>query len=116
MGQLVPVVLAVAIPVRHRMDGAEPFHRCAYRALWGGVVDGRDRLPRVQQSIIRAQGHDSILKKAVGRDWKGKLSSVLYVVAILAASRATWIAQATFVLAALIWLIPDRRIEKRLAA
>jgi hypothetical protein len=41
---------------------------------------------------------------------------VLYVVAILAASRATWIAQATFVLAALIWLIPDRRIEKRLAA
>ena len=70
----------------------------------------------LQQSIIRAQGHDSILKKAVGRDWKGKLSSVLYVVAILAASRATWIAQATFVLAALIWLIPDRRIEKRLAA
>jgi uncharacterized membrane protein len=70
----------------------------------------------LQQAIIRAQGHDSILKKAVGRDWKGKLSSVLYVVAILAASRATWIAQATFVLAALIWLIPDRRIEKRLAA
>src|SRR5690242_4869163 len=69
----------------------------------------------LQQAIIRSQGHDSILKKAVGRDWKGKLSSVLYVVAILATSRATWIAQAIFVLAALIWLIPDRRIEKRLA-
>jgi len=69
----------------------------------------------LQQAIIRAQGHDSILKEAVGRDWKGKLSSVLYVVAILATSRATWIAQAVFVLAALIWLIPDRRIEKRLA-
>ena len=69
----------------------------------------------LQQAIIRAQGNDSILKKAVGRDWKGKLSSVLYVVAILATSRATWIAQAIFVLAALIWLIPDRRIEKRLA-
>src|ERR1700751_3027776 len=68
----------------------------------------------LQQSIIRAQGHDSILKKAVGRDWKGKLSSVLYVVAVLATSRANWIAQAIFVLAALIWLIPDRRIEKRL--
>jgi hypothetical protein len=40
---------------------------------------------------------------------------VLYVVAILATLRATWIAQATFVLAALIWLTPDRRIEKRLA-
>src|SRR6202045_1514250 len=69
----------------------------------------------LEQGIIRAQGHDSILKKAVGRDWKGKLSSVLYVVAILATSRATWIAQSVFVLAALIWLIPDRRIEKRLA-
>ena len=69
----------------------------------------------LQQAIIRAQGYDSILKKAVGRDWKGKLSSVLYVVAILATSRATWIAQAVFVLAALIWLIPDRRIEERLA-
>jgi len=69
----------------------------------------------LQQAIIRAQGHDSILKNAVGCDWKGKLSSVLYVVAILATSRATWIAQAVFVLAALIWLIPDRRIEKRLA-
>ena len=69
----------------------------------------------LQQAIIRAQGYDSILKKAVGRDWKGKLSSVLYVVAILATSHATWIAQAVFVLAALIWLIPDRRIEERLA-
>ena len=69
----------------------------------------------LQQIIIRAQGQDSILKEAIGRDWKGKLSSVLYVVAILATSRATWIAQAIFVLAALIWLIPDRRIEKRLA-
>jgi|ERR1700732_4567092 hypothetical protein len=39
-------VLAVAVPVRHRMDGAKPFHRCAYRALWSRVVDGRDRLPR----------------------------------------------------------------------
>ena len=69
----------------------------------------------LQKAIIRAQGHDSILKRAVGRDWKGKLSSMLYVVAILATSRATWISQAMFVLAALIWLIPDRRIESRLA-
>jgi len=68
-----------------------------------------------QQAIVRAQGEGSIRKQAVGRGWKGKLSSVLYVVAILARSRATWIAQSIFVLAALIWLIPDRRIEKRLA-
>jgi uncharacterized membrane protein len=69
----------------------------------------------LQQAIIRAQGQDSILKKAIGRDWKGKLSAVLYVVAIVATVRTSWIAQAILVIAALIWLIPDRRIEKRLA-
>src|SRR5438477_9065136 len=70
----------------------------------------------LQQTIIRAQGQDSILKKAIGRDWKGKLSPVLYVVAMLATLRYSWIGQAVYVIAALIWLIPDRRIEKRLAA
>jgi uncharacterized membrane protein len=65
----------------------------------------------LQQAIIRAQGRDSILKKAIGRDWKGKLSPVMYLVAIVATLRSAWIAQAVFVAAALIWLIPDRRIE-----
>jgi uncharacterized membrane protein len=69
----------------------------------------------LQQAIIRAQGQDSILKKAVGRDWKGKVSLVLYVVGIVATLGASWIAQTTYVIAALIWLIPDRRIEKRFA-
>src|SRR2546421_3495040 len=69
----------------------------------------------LQQAIIRAQGQESILKKAIGRDWKGKLSPVLYIVAIIATLRSSWIAQAIFVIAALIWLIPDRRIEKRFA-
>jgi uncharacterized membrane protein len=69
----------------------------------------------LQQAIIRSRGQDSLLKKAIGRDWKGKLSLVLYVVAIVATLRSSWIAQAIFVIAALIWLIPDRRIEKRLA-
>jgi uncharacterized membrane protein len=69
----------------------------------------------LQRTIIRAQGQESILKKAIGRDWKGKLSPVLYIVAILATFRSPWIAQVLLVIAALIWLIPDRRIEKRLA-
>jgi uncharacterized membrane protein len=69
----------------------------------------------LQQSIIRAQGRDSILKKAIGRDWKGKLSPVMYIVAIVATLRSAWIAQAILVAGALIWLIPDRRIEKHLA-
>ena len=68
----------------------------------------------LQQTIIRAQGPDSILGEAVGSDWKGKLSLVLYVVGIAATLRSSWISQAVYVIAALIWLIPDRRIEKRL--
>jgi uncharacterized membrane protein len=70
----------------------------------------------LQQTIIRAQGHGSLLKKAVGHDWKGKLSSLLYVLAIVAALRFAWLGQGIFVIAALIWLIPDRRIEKGLAS
>jgi uncharacterized membrane protein len=70
----------------------------------------------LQQVIIATQGQDSILKKAIGRDWKGKLSPVLYIVGIFVALRFSWISQTIFVIAALIWLIPDRRIERRLAA
>src|SRR5215470_15139138 len=66
----------------------------------------------LQQVIIRAQGQNSILKKAIGRDWKGKLSPALLIVAIVSTLRSAWIAQAIFVIAALIWLIPDRRIER----
>jgi uncharacterized membrane protein len=65
----------------------------------------------LQQAIILAQGPDSILKKAVGRDWKGKLSPMLYVVAIVATLWSPWVAEAIYVATALIWLIPDRRIE-----
>jgi uncharacterized membrane protein len=69
----------------------------------------------LQRTIIRSQGQDSILKKAIGRDWKGRLSPILYILAILAALRSPWMAQAILVIAALVWLIPDRRIEKLLA-
>ena len=69
----------------------------------------------LEQAIMRAQGQDSILKQAVGRDWKAKVSVVLYLLAILVALRSSWIADAVFVAAALLWVIPDRRIEKRLA-
>ena len=51
------------------------------------------------------------MKDALGRDWKGKLSPVLYIVAIIATLRSSWIARAVLVIAALMWLIPDRRIE-----
>ena len=65
----------------------------------------------LQQAIIRAQGPDSIVKKAVGRDWKGKVSPLLCIAAIGATLVSSWIAVAILATLALIWLIPDRRIE-----
>jgi uncharacterized membrane protein len=66
----------------------------------------------LQQLIMASQGPTSRLKKAVGSDWKGKLSPILYVIAILSACWLPWIAQSLYVLVALIWLVPDRRIER----
>ncbi len=68
----------------------------------------------LQQTIIAAQGPDSVLKRAVGGDWKGKLSPVFYIVAIVATIWSPWISAALYVAVALIWLIPDRRIERAL--
>jgi uncharacterized membrane protein len=68
----------------------------------------------LQRTIMGAQGPDSLLHTAVGRDLKGKISLVLYVLAIPAAFLFQWIAGAIYVLGALIWLVPDRRIEQAL--
>jgi uncharacterized membrane protein len=68
----------------------------------------------LQQIIIASEGPVSVLKKAVGHDWKGKLSPALYVAAIAATFWSQWIAQAIYVSVALLWLVPDRRIEHTL--
>lgn len=65
----------------------------------------------LQQTIIAAEGPTSVLKSAVGGDWKGKLSPLLYLIAIVSAFWLQWLAQAIYVLVALLWLVPDRRIE-----
>src|SRR6476659_1975430 len=65
----------------------------------------------LQQRLIAAEGADSLLRRAIGGDWKGKLSPVLYMLAIPLAFLATQLSIALYVLAALIWLVPDRRIE-----
>jgi hypothetical protein len=66
----------------------------------------------LQQAIMRTQGKGSILKDAIGSDWKGKLSPVLYLFAVVATLRSSWIAQAVLVIAALIWLIPGSAHRK----
>ena len=66
----------------------------------------------LQSCIIAVEGPNSVLKRAIGGDWKGKLSPLLYIVAIVVSFRAHWLAQSIYVLVALIWLVPDRRIER----
>jgi len=66
----------------------------------------------LQQAIIAREGRDSLLARAVGGDWKGKLSPVLYLAAILLAFASVWLADALYLFAALLWLVPDRRIER----
>src|SRR5262245_50492784 len=65
----------------------------------------------LQQLIIASQGPDSMLNKAIGGDWKGKLSLALYAAAVPLAFWWHWISLGLYVVAALLWLIPDRRIE-----
>ena len=69
----------------------------------------------LQRVIIAEQGEFSLVATAVGRDLKGKLSPLLYAIAIPAAFLHQWISGGIYVLVALIWLIPDRRIERALA-
>ena len=66
----------------------------------------------LQHLIITSQGSDSVVKRAVGRDWKGRFSPLFYVTAILMSVRWVWVSQAIYICAALLWLIPDRRIER----
>jgi uncharacterized membrane protein len=69
----------------------------------------------LQTCVIRTHGGDSLLARAVGTDVKGKLSPVLYIAAIGLGFVAPWIALAIYVLVAMIWLVPDRRIERLIA-
>jgi uncharacterized membrane protein len=70
----------------------------------------------LSHALIRSHGRGSVLAAAFGRDFKGKVSMALYVLAIAMAFVQPWLAIALYVLVAVIWMVPDRRIEKALAA
>ena len=69
----------------------------------------------LQHAILAEHGKDSLLARAIGHDFKGKISPILYVLAILSTLFNHWIAQGLYIFVALIWLVPDRRIEKTAA-
>lgn len=70
----------------------------------------------LQQTIVASQGDKSLLRSALGSDWKGKSSPVVYAVAMVTAFWSPTLAQSLYVLVALVWLIPDSRIENALAS
>lgn len=69
----------------------------------------------LQRTIINTQGAESPLKAMVGSDWKGKLSPLLYLLAIFSAFFWVWVAQVLYALGTVMWLVPDRRIERSLS-
>jgi len=84
-------------------------------AVYGAVLLGAALAYLIlQRAIIAGQGEGSKLAAAVGRDLKGKLSAALYVLALPLAFVRQYAADAIYVLVALLWLVPDRRIESRL--
>jgi uncharacterized membrane protein len=68
----------------------------------------------LQTTILRKHGKDSVLAKAIGKDFKGKISPILYAIAIIFTFFNQWVSGGIYVLVALIWLIPDKRIERTL--
>ena len=82
-------------------------------AFYGGVLLAAALAYLIlQQAIILAQGPGSALKTAIGPDWKGKLSPGLYLAGIGATFLRPWLGQLFFVAGAILWVVPDRRLER----
>ena len=85
-------------------------------ALYGGVLLMASMSYWIlARTIIVGEGRESLVARAIGRDTKGVISTLMYAIAIPLAFVAQWIAQVLYVAVALMWLIPDRRIENEMA-
>ncbi len=102
------------VPFTTRWVGESPSQRWP-AAVYGGVLlMAAIAYYLLQGSILAHEGPGSTLARAIGSDWKGKTSPALYVLAIALAFVHPWLSYAIYVLVAILWLIPDRRIERRL--
>jgi len=70
----------------------------------------------LQSTLLRVEGRDSLLATAVGRDLKGKVSPPLYCIGVGLSFADRWLGLAVYVVIALMWLIPDRRVERAITA
>ncbi|AWH84431.1 hypothetical protein HYN59_04555 [Flavobacterium album] len=89
--------------------GPEPMALYGFILLMAGVA-----YVILQNLIIKSQGGESLLAKAIGGDIKGKLSPVLYIAGIGCSFVSNWLSGLMYVAVALMWLIPDKRIENKM--
>jgi uncharacterized membrane protein len=93
----------------------ENYHESLPTAIYGVVLFAAGAAYYILQTlIVREQGENSTIKTALGKDLKGKISPLIYIAAIILAFVNPYIADALYVLVALMWLIPDRRIESKI--
>ena len=83
-------------------------------AVYGIVLLAAAIAYLLQTALLRAEGEDSRLRIAIGSDAKGKISPLLYCLGIGLSFAEPWLGLAMYVLVALIWLVPDRRVERHL--
>jgi len=113
--KLASPVLAFSLSFHDGMDGWYPCGGPAPTALYGLVLlFAAIAYYILQCAILANDGRTSILADALGRDWKGKLSPVIYLAAIPLAFVSPWIANGMYAFVALLWVVPDRRIERAL--
>ncbi|HEY2346320.1 MAG TPA: TMEM175 family protein [Xanthomonadaceae bacterium] len=85
-------------------------------AMYGGVLlMAAVAYWTLQQRLLCVPDQDPLLGRAIGSDFKGRLSPLVYAIAIASVLISPWIACALYALVALVWLVPDRRIEERIA-
>jgi uncharacterized membrane protein len=85
-------------------------------ALYGGVLTmAAIAYWILQRTIIAIEGQEAVLARAIGKDRKGKISVLVYAAAIPVAFVSHWVSQACYVAVALLWLVPDKRIERALS-
>ena len=102
------------IPFTTAWMGENHFAR-APMALYGVVLLLSGAAYKILQClIVKSHGADSLLSRAIGKDIKGKLSLIFYSIAIPSTLISQWIASAIYVFVALMWLVPDKRIESKI--
>ncbi|PIF30364.1 putative membrane protein [Flavobacterium sp. 9] len=104
------------IPVATGWMGEHNFEK-APLALYGIILLGcAVAYIILQKMVLEAEGKDSLIRKAIGEDLKGKISTGLNIVGIVSSFYNVWISGACYVVVALIWLVPDKRIERVFAS